>query len=62
MTSHSYKELRYFTDQNGLQGDNIKMNFGYFHIQKIMSQTIRTEKAHEKNRSLFQFACDFPEL
>ena len=42
-------KLRYFTDQNGLEGENMKMNFGYFHIQKIMSQTFRTEKVHEKN-------------
>ena len=42
-------KLKYFTDQNGLQRDKMKMNFGYFHIQKIMSQTIRTEKIHEKN-------------
>ena len=36
----------------------MKMNFGYFHIQKIISQTVWTKKVYEKNGSLVQFACD----
>ena len=33
-------KFRQFTDQNGLQGGHMKMNFGYFDIQKIISQTV----------------------
>ena len=28
------QKLRYFTDQNGLKGGHMKMNFEYFQIQK----------------------------
>ena len=31
------------------RGDHIKTNFGYFQIQKWILETVRTEKAVEKN-------------
>ena len=31
------------------RGDHMKMNFEYFQIEKLMLQTVRAEKVHEKN-------------
>ena len=31
------------------KGNNMKMNFEYFQIQKLMLQTVRAEKVDEKN-------------
>ena len=36
------QKLRYFTDQNGPEGDHMKMNSEYFQIQEEMLQTVRT--------------------
>ena len=51
----------YFTDQNGNQGgEHMKINFGYFHIQKIISQTVK--RYAKKIESLVQFACNIFKL
>ena len=54
-------KLMYFTDQNGHQGgEHMKINFGYFHIQKIISQTVK--RYAKKIESLVQFACNIFKL
>ena len=40
-------KLRYFVDQNGSEGDSMKMSFENFQIQKWVSQTAK--KVDEKN-------------
>ena len=47
-------KLRYFADQNGSEGDPMKINFENFQIQKWVSQT--AEKVDEKNEVI----CFFP--
>ena len=37
----------------------MKMNFEYFQIQKSMLQTVRAEKADEKNGVVFSFYVPF---
>ena len=61
-----WPKLRYFIGQNGPNwgeaGGHIKMNFGYFQIQKWMLQTVRAEKVDEKMGSFVYFTCFLLEL
>ena len=54
MLQLSPPKLRYFADQNGPEGDSMKMNFEKFQMQKCVLQT--AEKVDEKNGVI----CFFP--
>ena len=42
-------KFRYFEDQNGQNGDHMKINFDYIQIQKWMSRKVRAEKFYGKS-------------